>query len=196
MRAQVNFCQLPAETASNRSLLGFLPAYLGNFTCGTVYLRPSQVILNALVLQWIIIFSSQSEAFFFCTSVSFTNWEITPQLIPVTFLVQVHCYTKIPKNFHLSLFYHTVKLPDQRELKRVPFIIFELTLKILLLVVRILMKHSNFIETNYIKTLFQVTNRLILMFLFFQEGKKLNSSWITNFKLTSSYLTAQPTVIS
>ena len=45
-------CQLRAETAGNRYLRRFLPASAGIFTCGSVYLRPSQVILHAPVLQW------------------------------------------------------------------------------------------------------------------------------------------------
>ena len=51
LRAQVNFLQLRAETAGNRYLRRFLPASAGIFTCGSVYLRPSQVILHAPVLQ-------------------------------------------------------------------------------------------------------------------------------------------------
>ena len=51
LRAQVNFRQLRAETAVNRYLRRFLPASAGIFTCGSVYLRPSQVILHAPVLQ-------------------------------------------------------------------------------------------------------------------------------------------------
>ena len=51
LRAQVNFRQLRAETAGNRYLRRFLPASAGIFTCGSVYLRPSQVILHAPVLQ-------------------------------------------------------------------------------------------------------------------------------------------------
>ena len=51
LRAQVNFRQLRAETAGNRYLRRFLPASAGIFTCGSVYLRPSQVILHASVLQ-------------------------------------------------------------------------------------------------------------------------------------------------
>ena len=50
LRAQVNFRQLRAETAGNRYLRRFLPASAGIFTCGSVYLRPSQVILHAPVL--------------------------------------------------------------------------------------------------------------------------------------------------
>ena len=50
--AQVNFRQLRAETAGNRYLWRFLPASAGIITCGSVYLRPSQVILDAPVLQW------------------------------------------------------------------------------------------------------------------------------------------------
>ena len=49
--AQVNFRQLRAETAGNRYLRRFLPASASIFTCGSVYLRPSQVILHAPVLQ-------------------------------------------------------------------------------------------------------------------------------------------------
>ena len=44
---------LPAETAGNRYLRRFLPASAGIFTCGSVYLRPSQVVLHAPVLQWV-----------------------------------------------------------------------------------------------------------------------------------------------
>ena len=51
LRAQVNFRQLRAETAGNRYLRRFLPASAGIFICGSVYLRPSQVILHAPVLQ-------------------------------------------------------------------------------------------------------------------------------------------------
>ena len=51
LRAQVNFRQLRAETAGNRYLRRFLPATAGIFTCGSVYLRPSQVNLHAPVLQ-------------------------------------------------------------------------------------------------------------------------------------------------
>ena len=51
LRAQVNFRQLGAETAGNRYLRRFLPASAGILTCGSVYLRPSQVILHAPVLQ-------------------------------------------------------------------------------------------------------------------------------------------------
>ena len=53
LRAQVNFRQLRAETAGNRYLRRFLPASAGIFTCGSVYLRPLQVILHAPVLQCI-----------------------------------------------------------------------------------------------------------------------------------------------
>ena len=53
LRAQVNFRQLRAETAGNRYLRRFLPATAGIFTCGSGYLRPSQVILHAPVLQCI-----------------------------------------------------------------------------------------------------------------------------------------------
>ena len=48
---QVNFRQLPAETAGNRYLRRLLPASAGTFTCGTVYLRPLQVILPAPILH-------------------------------------------------------------------------------------------------------------------------------------------------
>ena len=50
-----NFCQLPVETAGNRYLRSILPAAAIIFTCGTVYLRPSQVFLHAPILQcrWI-----------------------------------------------------------------------------------------------------------------------------------------------
>ena len=51
LRAQVNFGQLPAETADNPYLRRFLPASVGNFTCETVYLRPSKVNLHAPVLE-------------------------------------------------------------------------------------------------------------------------------------------------
>ena len=51
LRAQVNFRQLRAETAGNRYLRKFLPESAGICTCGSVYLRPSQVILHAPVLQ-------------------------------------------------------------------------------------------------------------------------------------------------
>ena len=51
LRSQVNFRQLRAETAGNRYLRSFLPASAGIFTCESVYLRPSQVILHAPVLQ-------------------------------------------------------------------------------------------------------------------------------------------------
>ena len=51
LRAQVNFRQLRAETAGNRYMRRFLPASAGIFTCGSVYLRPLQVILHAPVLQ-------------------------------------------------------------------------------------------------------------------------------------------------
>ena len=42
--AQLNFRQIAAETAGNRYLRRFLPASAGNFTCGTVYLQPLQII--------------------------------------------------------------------------------------------------------------------------------------------------------
>ena len=51
LRAQVNFRQIRAETAGNRYLRSFLPASAGIFTCGTVYLQPSQANLHAPVLQ-------------------------------------------------------------------------------------------------------------------------------------------------
>ena len=51
LQAHVNFCPLRAETAGNRYRRRFLPASAGIFTCGSVYLRPSQVILHAPVLQ-------------------------------------------------------------------------------------------------------------------------------------------------
>ena len=54
LRAQVIFRQLRAETAGNRYLRRFLPASAGIFTCGSVYLRPSQLILHAPVLQCIV----------------------------------------------------------------------------------------------------------------------------------------------
>ena len=53
LRAQVNCRQLRAKTAGNRYLRRFLPASEGVFTCGSVHLRPSQVILHAPVLQCI-----------------------------------------------------------------------------------------------------------------------------------------------
>ena len=40
-----------AETAGNRYLRRFLPGPAGNFTCETVYLWPSQIILHAPVLM-------------------------------------------------------------------------------------------------------------------------------------------------
>ena len=58
LRAQVNFRQLRTETAGNRYLRRFLPASAGIFKCGSVYLRPSQVILYAPVLQWCFRFST------------------------------------------------------------------------------------------------------------------------------------------
>ena len=51
LRAQVNFRQLRAETAGKRYLRRFLPASASVYTCGSVYLRPSQVNLHAPVLQ-------------------------------------------------------------------------------------------------------------------------------------------------
>ena len=54
LQVHVNFRQLRAETAGNRYLWRFLPASAGIFACGSVYLRPSQVILHAPVLQWIL----------------------------------------------------------------------------------------------------------------------------------------------
>ena len=64
MRAQVNFRQLRAETAGNRYLRRFLPASEGIFTCGSVYLRPSQVILHAPVLQCSPSFCHQASSAF------------------------------------------------------------------------------------------------------------------------------------
>ena len=52
--AQVNFRQIPAETAGNRYLRRFLPASECIFTCETVYRRPSKVNLHAPVLQCIL----------------------------------------------------------------------------------------------------------------------------------------------
>ena len=54
LRAQVSFRQLPAETAGIRKLRRFIPASACSYTCGTVYLRPSQVNLQEPVLQWML----------------------------------------------------------------------------------------------------------------------------------------------
>ena len=48
---QVNLHQLPAETAGIHYLRKNLPASAGNSNSGTIYLRPSQVISDVLVLQ-------------------------------------------------------------------------------------------------------------------------------------------------
>ena len=73
LRAQVNFPQLPAETAGIPYLRRFLPASAGIFTCGTVYLQPSQVYLHAPVLQctteYAFNFVSAEKPGFFCSLV-------------------------------------------------------------------------------------------------------------------------------
>ena len=56
LRAQVNYRQLPAETAGNRYLRRFLPAPAIKFTCGTGYLQPLQIILHVPFLQCILYF--------------------------------------------------------------------------------------------------------------------------------------------
>ena len=51
LQSQVYFRQLRPETEGNSYLRRFLPASAGIFTCGSVYMRPSQVFLHAPVLQ-------------------------------------------------------------------------------------------------------------------------------------------------